>query len=147
MSEETNSPKAALQSAGLQVTAQRLAVLRAVQSLPHATADAICDQVRSEIGSISRQAIYNALYSMCERGIMRSIQPAGSPARYETKVDNHHHLVCRECGEIIDVACAKGKAPCLDPIDKHGYLIDEAEVTYWGYCPACQGQAPSHSHL
>ena len=128
----------ALKAAGLQVTAQRLAVYRAVQLTPHATADEICQAVRTEIGVISRQAVYDALNAMAEHGILRRLKPAGSPARYEHRVDNHHHLSCRECGRLVDVNCAVGEAPCLTAEHDHGYVIDEAEVTYWGLCPNCQ---------
>lgn len=128
----------ALKAAGLQVTAQRLAVYRAVHTSPHAMADDICQAVRSEIGVISKQAVYDALNAMSEHRIIRRIQPAGSAARYEHRVDNHHHLVCRQCDILIDVECAVGKAPCLKADHDHGYEIDEAEVTYWGVCPACQ---------
>ncbi len=128
----------ALKSAGLQVTAQRLAVYRAVVAAPHAVTDDICQTVKSELGVISRQAVYDALSVMTEHGIIRRIQPAGSSARYEKRVDNHHHLVCRECSALIDVNCAIGEAPCLAIDDDHGYQIDEAEVTFWGVCPSCQ---------
>ena len=129
---------AALKTAGLQVTAQRLAVYRAAQISPHALADDIYQAVKQELGVISRQAVYDALNVMSERGILRRIQPAGSAARYEHRVDNHHHLACRSCGNLIDIDCAIGAAPCLTPQHDHGYLIDEAEVTYWGFCPDCQ---------
>ncbi|ASJ72948.1 Fur family transcriptional regulator [Granulosicoccus antarcticus] len=132
-------PKA-LKAVGLQVTAQRLAVYQAVCSSPHAIADDICKAVRMELGVISRQAVYDALKVMSEHGIIRRIQPAGSAARYEHRVDNHHHLACRQCGSLIDVNCAVGKAPCLIAEHDHGYKIDEAEVTYWGFCPACQNK-------
>lgn len=128
----------ALKKAGLQVTAQRLAVYRAVQEFPHAMADELSEKVRSEIGAISRQAVYDALNVMSECGLIRRIQPAGSSARYENRVDNHHHLVCRECNSLIDIDCAVGAAPCLSVEDDHGYIIDEAEVIYWGICPDCQ---------
>ena len=128
----------ALKLAGLQVTAQRLAVHRAVAALPHAMADDIYQSVHTELGVISRQAVYDALNAMSEHGIIRRIQPAGSPARYEHRVDNHHHLVCRSCGTMVDVDCAVGEAPCLTAECDHGYQIDEAEVTYWGTCPQCQ---------
>jgi len=128
----------ALKSAGLQVTAQRLAVYRAVQTTPHSMADVICHIVRSELGVISRQAVYDALNVMSEHGLIRRIQPAGSAARYEHRVDNHHHLVCRHCGTLVDINCAVGEAPCLTAEHDHGYRIDEAEVTYWGICPDCQ---------
>jgi len=128
----------ALKAAGLQVTAQRLAVYQAVQTTPHAMADDICKTVRAELGVISRQAVYDALNVMSEHGLIRKIQPAGSAARYEHRVDNHHHLACRQCGKLVDVDCAIGEAPCLTANDNHGYKIDEAEVTYWGICPECQ---------
>lgn len=129
---------AALKDAGLQVTAQRLAVYRAVRMSPHAIADEICKAVREELGVISRQAVYDALKAMTEHRLIRRIQPAGSAARYEHRVDNHHHLACRKCGNIVDINCAVGKAPCLVAEHDHGYQIDEAEVTYWGVCPDCQ---------
>jgi Fur family ferric uptake transcriptional regulator len=126
----------------MQVTAQRLAVLRAVSEEPHSTADAIHLGVRAEIGAISRQAVYNALAALTDKGLLRRIQPAGSPARYETRVgDNHHHLVCRTCGRMADVDCAVGDTPCLTPADDSGYEIDEAEVVYWGRCAECAGSA------
>ena len=128
----------ALRAAGLQVTAQRLAVYRAVTSMPHGIADEICQSVRTELGVISRQAVYDALNAMSEHGLIRRIQPAGSAARYEHRVDNHHHLACRKCGTLTDVNCAVGEAPCLTAEFDHGYKIDEAEVTYWGICPDCQ---------
>ncbi len=131
----------ALKAAGLQVTAQRLAVYRAVEALPHAIADEISQAVRSELGVISRQAVYDALNAMSEHGILRRIQPAGSAARYEHRVDNHHHLVCRTCKSLIDINCAVGKTPCLVAEHDHGYQIDEAEVIYWGICPDCQETA------
>ncbi|OED36569.1 transcriptional repressor [Chromatiales bacterium (ex Bugula neritina AB1)] len=127
-----------LKSAGLQVTAQRLAVYRAVQASPHAMADEICQTVRAELGVISRQAVYDALNAMSEHKLIRRIQPAGSAARYEHRVDNHHHLACRQCEALIDIDCTVGKAPCLVADHDHGYEIDEAEVTYWGICPDCQ---------
>lgn len=132
-------PEALLRSSGLAVTAQRLAVLRAVQGRPHATAEEIEEAARAEIGAISRQAVYDALAVLTERGLIRRIQPARSPARYEGRVgDNHHHLVCRGCGRTVDVDCAVGAAPCLEAAQDHGFLIDEAEVVYWGRCPECR---------
>lgn len=125
----------------LQVTAQRLATLNAVSRHPHATADDIAKVVRREIGAVSRQAIYDSLAVLAEKGLIRRIQPAGSAARYEDRVgDNHHHLICRTCGRTVDVDCAVGSAPCLTPDDASGYEIDEAEVIYWGVCPGCLGQ-------
>ena len=131
-----------LREHGLQVTAQRLAILRAVSSRPHATADELTDDVRAVLGSISCQAVYDTLGVLVEKGLVRRIQPAGSAARYEDRVgDNHHHLICRGCGATFDIDCAIGKAPCLVAADDHGFEIDEAEVTFWGRCPACQGDA------
>ena len=132
-------PEATLRQHDLPVTAQRLAVLRAVSQHPHATADDLAESVRSEIGAISRQSIYNVLNVLTDKGIIRRIQPAHSPALYEDRVgDNHHHLVCRSCGKTEDVCCAVGEAPCLHAHDHCGFRIDEAEVIYWGTCPGCQ---------
>jgi Fur family transcriptional regulator, stress-responsive regulator len=127
-----------LRQHGLQVTAQRLAVLRAVSDRPHSTADDIYTVVRAEIGAISRQAVYDALSILSDKGLLRRIQPAGSSARYENRVgDNHHHLICRTCNRMVDVDCAVGDTPCLTAADDSGYEIDEAEVIYWGRCPEC----------
>jgi Fur family transcriptional regulator, stress-responsive regulator len=124
---------------GVQVTAQRLAVLRAVSAHPHATADALADDVRADIGSISRQAVYDTLGVLVDKQLVRRIQPSGSAARYEDRVgDNHHHLVCRSCGDMFDIDCAVGATPCLTADDDHGFEIDEAEVVYWGYCASCR---------
>jgi Fur family ferric uptake transcriptional regulator len=140
---EVSDPAHQLRRQGLQVTAQRVAVLRSVSAQPHSTADEIADVVGTEIGSISRQAVYDALSVLTDRGLVRRIQPARSPARFEARVDdNHHHLVCRSCGRTVDVSCAVGDTPCLEAAEDHGYEIDEAEVIYWGICPACQ-QEPS----
>jgi Fe2+ or Zn2+ uptake regulation protein len=129
---------ALLRRHGLHVTAQRLAVLRAVAERPHSTAADIDTAVRAEIGAVSLQAVYDALGTLTDKGIIRRIQPAGSPARYEDRVgDNHHHLICRACGRMIDVDCAVGFTPCLTAADDAGYEIDEAEVIYWGRCPEC----------
>lgn len=134
----TDDPANVLRDRGVQVTAQRLAVLRAVAHRPHCTADDVASDVRAEIGTISRQAVYDALGTLAEKGVIRRIQPAGSPARYEDRVgDNHHHLICRTCGKTVDVDCAVGAAPCLTAADSSGYQIDEAEVIYWGTCPKC----------
>jgi Fur family ferric uptake transcriptional regulator len=130
--------EALLRDHGLQVTAQRLAVLRAVSARSHSTADDIDKVVRAEIGAVSRQAVYDALGILTEKGVLRRIQPAGSPARYEDRVgDNHHHLICRACGRMVDVDCAVGDTPCLTAADDSAYEIDEAEVIYWGRCPDC----------
>ena len=135
-------PAALLRERGIQVTAQRLAVLRAVAGQPHITADAVADAVRAEIGTISLQSVYDALGVLAGEGLIRRIQPAGSPARFESRVgDNHHHLICRTCGRMVDVDCAVGSAPCLSAVDDGGYEIDEAEVVYWGRCPACLAKA------
>jgi len=137
-SNESSDPAATLRRHGLQVTAQRLAVLRAVSERPHATADDVFDMARAGIGAISRQAVYDALAAFTDRGLLRRIQPAGSPARYEPRTeDNHHHLICRACNRMMDVACALGGAPCLEPSDAAGFEIEEAEVIYWGRCPEC----------
>ena len=129
---------ALLRRHGLHVTAQRLAVLRAVSDGPHTTADDIYRAVRERIGAISRQAVYDALAALSDKGLLRRIQPAGSPARYENRVgDNHHHLICRTCSRMVDVDCAVGNTPCLTAADDSGYEIDEAEVIYWGRCPDC----------
>jgi Fur family ferric uptake transcriptional regulator len=129
---------ALLRRHGLQVTAQRLAVLRAVSGRPHSTADDIDKAVRAELGAISRQAVYDALGVLTEKGLLRRIQPARSPARYEDRVgDNHHHLICRTCSRMVDVDCAVDYTPCLTAADDRGYEIDEAEVIYWGRCPEC----------
>ena len=137
-------PAGLLRQRGYRVTAQRLAVLRAVSGAPHVTADAVADAVRDEIGSISLQAVYDVLDVLVEVGLVRRIQPAGSPARFEARVsDNHHHVICRVCGRTADVDCAVGSAPCLTAADDMGYEIDEAEVIYWGRCPDCQSRARS----
>lgn len=123
----------------MHVTAQRIAVLRAVGSNPHATADDIIDTVRSTLGSISKQAVYDTLRVFVEKDLVRRIQPSGSSARFETRVgDNHHHLICRGCRLMFDFDCVVGARPCLTVDDDHGFIIDEAEVICWGYCPACQ---------
>ena len=139
--EASGAEAALLRRHGLQVTAQRLAVLRALSDRPHSTADDIYHIVRGEIGAISRQAVYDAFAVLTDKGLLRRIQPAGSPARYENRVgDNHHHLICRACGRMVDVDCAVGDTPCLTAADDSGYQIDEAEVTYWGRCPECLDQ-------
>ena len=128
-----------LRQNGVPITAQRLAVLRAVSDRPHATADAIAAEVRAKIGAISRQAVYDALGMLARKGLIRRIQPAGSPALYEDRVgDNHHHVICRTCGKAADVDCAAGATPCLIAADAAGFQIDEAEVIYWGTCPDCR---------
>jgi Fur family ferric uptake transcriptional regulator len=134
----SDDPTRLLRNHGLQVTAQRIAVLRAIARRPHCTADDVAEDVRGEIGAISRQAVYDALGTLAEKGLIRRIQPAGSPARFEDRIgDNHHHLICRTCGKTVDVDCAVGAAPCLTAAADSGYQVDEAEVIFWGTCPGC----------
>jgi len=131
-------PTRLLRDHGLNVTAPRLAVLRALASHPHSTADTVLEVVRAEIGTVSRQAVYDTLNVLADKGLLRRIQPMGSPARFECRVgDNHHHLICRQCGTVVDIDCAVGARPCLTAADDHGFEIDEAEVLYWGRCPDC----------
>ena len=128
-----------LRAAGLRVTTPRKAVLTEANAHPHADADTIARAVRARHGAVSTQAIYDVLHALTGAGLLRRIEPAGSSARYEIRVaDNHHHLVCRGCGHVEDVDCATGSAPCLAPASTAGYVIDEAEVIYWGLCPPCQ---------
>jgi Fur family transcriptional regulator, stress-responsive regulator len=128
----------ALRGAELRVTRPRVAVLTAVHNNPHAETSAIIESVRFQLGDVSHQAVYDALETFTLAGLVRRIQPLGSVARYESRVgDNHHHVVCRSCGAVADVDCAVGEAPCLAPSIDHDYEIDEAEVIYWGICPAC----------
>ncbi len=137
-SSDTPSAADLLRQHGLQVTAQRIAVIRAVSACPHGTVDDVAEVVHNDIGAISRQAVYDSVGMLAEKGLIRRIQPAGSPARYEDRVgDNHHHLICRSCNRMVDVDCAVGYTPCLTAADDSGYEIDEAEVIYWGRCPEC----------
>ena len=136
---EVPSIEQLLREHGLQVTAQRVAVMTAVSANPHATTDELIEAVRASIGTVSRQAVYDTLATFVERKLLRRIQPSGSVARYEDRVgDNHHHLVCRGCGVMFDIDCAVGDTPCLTADDDHGFEIDEAEVVYWGRCPECR---------
>lgn len=144
-------PSALLRGVGLRVTQQRLAVMDALGRHPHAGADAVIAAVR-ETRSVSHQAVYDVLHTLADQGLLRRIQPAGSVARYELRVgDNHHHLVCRSCGDVVDIDCAAGAAPCLDPSDLDvqapGFVLDEAEVTYWGLCAACAGSTEPQPDL
>ena len=133
-----------LRNASLRITRPRVAVLEAVGRHPQADADTIAMSVREQLGTVSTQAVYNVLHALTEAELLRRIEPAGSPARYETRVgDNHHHVVCRRCGAMDDVDCAVGEAPCLEAEDAHGFVVDEAEVTFWGLCPRCQSVAPT----
>lgn len=127
-----------LRAAELRVTRPRVAVLSAVHRHAHADTDSIIGVVREEIPAVSHQAVYDSLHTLTVAGLVRRIQPTGSVARYEARVgDNHHHLVCRTCGRIADVDCAVGHTPCLTAAEDHGFVIDEAEVVYWGLCPDC----------
>jgi Fe2+ or Zn2+ uptake regulation protein len=136
-------PAEMLRSADLRVTRPRVAVLDAVHAHPHADTDSIIATVRGDLGEVSHQAVYDVLRVLTDKGLVRRIQPSGSVARYESRVgDNHHHVVCRSCGTIADVDCATGEAPCLHASDDHGFAIDEAEVIYWGTCPACSTARP-----
>jgi len=129
----------ALRNAGLRVTKPRVAVLEVLGSMPHATADDVATQVRARLGTVSVQAVYDVLAAETRAGLVRRLDMAGSPARFEARTgDNHHHMVCRSCGRITDVDCAVGRRPCLTPNDSSGYRVDEAEVVYWGLCPDCQ---------
>ena len=135
---ETPAIAEELRGAGLRVTAARVALLQTVRAGDHLGVEAIAAGVRDRVGLVSLQAVYDALNALTQVGLVRRIEPAGGPARYEGRLrDNHHHVVCRSCGCVADVDCAVGQAPCLTPSDDHGFSIDEAEVTYWGLCPRC----------
>lgn len=137
MTEQTVEQR--LKAADLRVTAPRLAVLRVLEHLDHADVDTIAGAVRERHRSVSTQAVYDVLRVLTSRGLTRRIEPSGSPARYEIRVgDNHHHVVCRVCGSISDIDCVVGETPCLEPSDAHGFTVDEAEVVFWGVCPACR---------
>lgn len=140
MTPDTPTLHAALRQAGLRVTASRLAVLTAVLGEgQHRDADAIADAARRQLGTLSTQAVYDNLHILEEAGLVRRIQPSGHPGRYEARVgDNHHHLVCRRCGLTADVDCAVGAAPCLEPSIEHGFVVETAEVIFWGLCPQCR---------
>lgn len=130
-----------LREASLRVTRPRVAVLEALEHHPHADTDTVAGLVRDQIGTVSTQAVYDVLRALTDAGLVRRIEPAGSPARFERRVgDNHHHVVCRHCGSLADVDCAVGAAPCLSASDSRGFVIDEAEVTYWGTCPSCSSR-------
>ncbi|GGV73280.1 transcriptional repressor [Streptomyces griseoloalbus] len=127
-----------LRGAGLRVTAARVALLEAVRAGDHLGVEALAGGVRDRVGHVSLQAVYEGLHALAAAGLVRRIEPAGSPARFEGRVgDNHHHVVCRSCGLVVDVDCEAGEAPCLTASDDHGFAIDEAEVIYWGLCPDC----------
>ncbi|WP_184732584.1 Fur family transcriptional regulator [Saccharopolyspora phatthalungensis] len=137
-----------LREAALRVTRPRVAVLSAVHDHPHADTDSIIGVVRRDLPKVSHQAVYDVLRALTAAGLLRRIQPMGSVARYEARVgDNHHHVACRSCGVVVDVDCAVGAAPCLTAADAHGFTIDEAEVIYWGLCPACSPDTvPDDNH-
>ena len=136
-----------LRTAGLRVTRPRLAVLGVLGTQPHADADAIVTAARAVHPSISPQAVYGVLKALVGGGLARRIEPAGGPALYELRVgDNHHHLVCRECGTVADVDCTVGAAPCLTPSDAAGFVVDEAEVVFWGLCADCQVARRQHGY-
>ncbi|MEU3858694.1 Fur family transcriptional regulator [Streptomyces sp. NPDC028722] len=133
-----------LRGAGLRVTAARVALLETVRDGDHLGVEAIASGVRERVGHISLQAVYEALHALTAAGLVRRIEPAGHPARFEGRVgDNHHHIVCRSCGAVADVDCAVGDAPCLTASDDRGFAIDEAEVVYWGTCPDCSTRRSS----
>jgi Fe2+ or Zn2+ uptake regulation protein len=131
-----------LRAAGLRATSTRVAIYGELTGAGHLDADSLTKRVGERAGGVSRQAVYDTLAALCERGLARRIEPAGSPAAlYESRVaDNHHHVVCRSCGAVADIDCVTGAAPCLDASDAAGFVVDEAEVTFWGLCPACQGR-------
>jgi len=143
MTETADALRATLKEAGLRATAQRIAILDALQAVPgHLSVERVADQVRTRLGRVSQQAVYDALGALTSAGLVRRIEPAGSPALFEARVgDNHHHVVCRGCGAVADIDCALGVAPCLEASGDHGFLLDEAEITFWGLCPACQPRA------
>ncbi|QCX28146.1 Fur family transcriptional regulator [Nocardioides jishulii] len=144
--EGTSDYGSLLRAASLRVTRPRLAVLAAVDAEPHLDTDAVIQRVRTELGTVSHQAVYDVLRALTEAGLLRRIQPAGATARYEARTgDNHHHVVCRTCGAIEDVDCAVGEAPCLVASDDHGFSVDEAEVVWWGTCPSCASRTPAHA--
>ena len=140
----TSEPENLLRGARLRVTRPRLAVIEHLRRSPHADADAISRGARAQLGTVSTQAVYDVLAALTDAGLVRRIEPAGSPARFELRVDdNHHHLVCRECGDIVDVDCATAERPCLHPVLERGFEIDEAEVIYWGRCRDCAARTAS----
>jgi Fe2+ or Zn2+ uptake regulation protein len=135
---QTPTTAGELRQAGLRVTAARIALLETVRAGDHLDVETIAAQVRDRLGTISVQAVYEALHALTAAGLIARIEPAGSPARFEGRVgDNHHHLVCRSCGVVADVDCVVGEPPCLTASDDHGFSIDEAQVIFWGLCPDC----------
>lgn len=148
MTTETRaSAQTRLRSAGLRVTGPRVAVLHELDSLPHADVDSIASAVRERHHTVSTQAVYDVLRVLTQHGLTRRIEPSGSPARFENRVgDNHHHVVCRACGVIGDVDCVVGEAPCLEPSDTHGFVVQEAEVVFWGFCSGCRSGSSDRTH-
>lgn len=145
LSPPTDPHSGALHRAGLRSTRPRRAVLAWLVDHPHSTADAVGIGVREQYGAVSTQAVYDVLAACTDAGLVRRIEPAGHPARFERRVgDNHHHLVCRECGRTEDVDCVVGAPPCLTPADDHDFAVDEAEVVFWGRCPTCTQQQVTH---
>jgi Fur family ferric uptake transcriptional regulator len=145
MPPNTDLLKETLRRGGMRITAPRLAVLSAVYQGGHLDADAITVAARERLGTLSRQAVYDNLHALQVAGLVRRIEPADAPALYEARVgDNHHHLVCRRCGRVEDVDCVVGHRPCLEPVTTNGFQIDEAEVIFWGICPACRDAIPHH---
>ncbi|WP_051341998.1 Fur family transcriptional regulator [Pseudonocardia spinosispora] len=143
----TDGARQMLRTAGMRVTAARMAVLEVLGEHPHATADTVAKLVATRLGSVSKQAVYDVLAACTGAGLLRRIEPAGSAARFETRIgDNHHHLVCRRCGRTEDVDCTVGQRPCLTPSDDAGFAVEEAEIVFWGLCPDCQGQGTIHHH-
>jgi Fur family transcriptional regulator, stress-responsive regulator len=141
---QTPAAAEVLRGAGLRVTAGRVALLETIREGEHLGVEAITAGVRDRVGHVSLQAVYEALHALTAAGLVRRIEPAGSPALFERRVgDNHHHIVCRSCGAVADVDCAVGEAPCLTASDDQGFAIDEAEVVYWGLCPRCSGSDSS----
>jgi Fe2+ or Zn2+ uptake regulation protein len=145
MAQAMPDPTALLRDHGLRVTAARIAVLSAIAHQPHAPADEIAGAARDHLGALSTAAVYEVLHTFTEVGLVRRIEPAGSPARYETRTaDNHHHAVCRRCGAVSDVDCAVGPAPCLEPSNTNGFVVEQAEVTWWGVCASCNDTTSSN---
>ncbi len=131
-----------LREAGLRATTPRLAILTVLTEHPHATADTVLGEVRRALPAVSVQTVYDVLHALTDAGLARAVEPAGHATRYERRTgDNHHHIVCRSCGALDDVDCATGHAPCLIPVSDHGFVVETAEVTYWGLCPACRAAA------
>ncbi|MCU1407577.1 MAG: Fur family transcriptional regulator [Glaciihabitans sp.] len=146
MGDMTSAPDIHLREAGLRVTAGRVALLNAINEQPHSDAETLCRLVQGKVPTISVQSVHNVLHDLTEVGLLRRIEPAGSPARYERRLgDNHHHVVCTTCGTIADVDCVHGEAPCLTPSDTSGFTVHTAEITFWGLCPACANAATASS--